>query len=66
MTLENQLVEFELEKNKFARNNDISAEHARQLNANRIKIQEDFASLKKKSEAQEKELKSQVCIVNKV
>jgi len=59
LTLENQLVEFELEKNKFARNNDISAEHARQLNANRIKIQEDFASLKKKSEAQEKELKSQ-------
>ena len=61
LTLENQLVEFELEKNKFARNHDISAEQARQLNANRIKIQEDFASLKKKSQDQEKELKSQVC-----
>lgn len=59
LTLENQLVEFELEKNKFARNHDISAEQARQLNANRIKIQEDFASLKKKSQDQEKELKSQ-------
>ena len=60
LTLENQLVEFELEKNKFARNHDISAENARHLEENRRKIAEDFTSLKKKAQDQEKELESQV------
>jgi len=59
LTLENQLVEFELEKNKFARNHDISAENARHLEENRRKIAEDFTSLKKKAQDQEKELESQ-------
>lgn len=59
LTLENQLVEFELEKNKFARNHDISADHARHLEESRKKINEDFQLLKQKAQDQEKELESQ-------
>jgi len=59
LSLENQLVEFELEKNKFARNHDISAEHARHLEENRRKIADDFVALKQKAEDQDKELESQ-------
>ena len=50
-----------MEKNKFARNHDISAEHARHLEENRRKIADDFVALKQKAEDQDKELESQVC-----
>uniref|UniRef100_F6Z7A4 DUF4472 domain-containing protein n=1 Tax=Ciona intestinalis TaxID=7719 RepID=F6Z7A4_CIOIN len=60
LALENQLVEFELEKNKFARSHDLSAEHTRSLEENRKQLAEEFIALKKKAMAQEKELNEQV------
>ena len=63
MTLENQLVEFELEKNKFARSHDLSAEHTKQLEENRKMIADEFVVLKKKAIKQEKELAEQVTSV---
>jgi len=63
LTLENQLVEFELEKNKFARSHDLSAEHTKQLEENRKMIADEFVVLKKKAIKQEKELAEQVTSV---
>ncbi|XP_076813157.1 uncharacterized protein LOC143459772 [Clavelina lepadiformis] len=60
LMLENQLVEFELEKNKFARSHDLSAEHTKHLEENRKQLADEFVELKKKSLAQEKDLESQV------
>nr|CAB3228707.1 coiled-coil domain-containing protein 78-like [Phallusia mammillata] len=60
LTLENQLVEFELEKSKFARSHDLSAEHTRQLEENRKTIADEFVALKKKALDQEKQLTEQI------
>ena len=60
LNLENQLVEIELERNKYARTHDISAEHTKQLEENRKLLAEEFIALKKKSQFQEDSLKAQV------
>ena len=60
LNLENQLVEIELERNKYARTHDISAEHTKQLEENRKLLADEFIALKRKSQAQEDSLKSQV------
>ena len=54
--LETQLVEFELERNKFATSHDMSAEHTRQLEENRKRIADEFVELKKKSLDQEQQI----------
>jgi len=60
LNLENQLVEIELERNKYARTHDISAEHTKQLEENRKLLADEFVALKKKAQIQEENLKAQV------
>ena len=76
LNLENQLVEIELERNKYARTHDISSEHVKQIEENRKLLADEFVALKKKALNQEENLTAQVwkldcnlhvfCVINAV
>nr|XP_039262238.1 coiled-coil domain-containing protein 78-like [Styela clava] len=60
LSLENQLVEFELQRNKFSHDHDVTAKHTRHLEESRKQIADEFVQLKTKTLELQKDLERQV------